>query len=124
MSELKPCPFCGGEARIDTEYDMDGFGNFHKVECKSCGASSKAHFCSQGNECPQYYQEVRDDWQNRANDSQLTTITKQRDELGLHLGGLLTTLRVKQGLTKHEAGCVADGIERLLSTINEQKGSN
>lgn len=56
--------------------------------------------------------------------SKLTTITKQRDELELHLGGLLTTLRVKQGLTKHEAGCVADGIERLLSTINEQKGSN
>ncbi len=68
-NELKPCPFCGGNPRIDTEYDMDGFGNFHKVECSDCGASSKAHFCTQGNECPQYYQEVRDEWQNRADDA-------------------------------------------------------
>lgn len=72
MSELKPCPFCGGEARIDTEYDMDGFGNFHKIECKSCGASSKAHFATQGNECPQYYAEVRDEWQKRAVNTALT----------------------------------------------------
>ena len=74
MSELKPCPFCGGKPRIDTEYDMDGFGNFHKVECSKCGASSKAHFATQGNECPQYYQEVRDGWQQRADDSNIERI--------------------------------------------------
>ena len=65
MSNLKPCPFCGGEARITSEYDTDGFGTFHKVECRTCGASSKQHFVSRDNDCPQYYQEVRDDWNMR-----------------------------------------------------------
>ena len=65
MSKLKPCPFCGGEARITSEYDTDGFGTFHKVECRTCGASSKQHFVSRGNDCPQYYQEGRDDWNMR-----------------------------------------------------------
>jgi len=41
---LKPCQFCGGKASIDKEYDMDGFGNFHRVECTKCGAQSKSHF--------------------------------------------------------------------------------
>lgn len=81
MSELKPCPFCGGKARIDTEYDMDGFGNFHKVECSDCGASSKPHFATQGNECPQYYQEVRDDWQNRTDDKLKEENTKLKEML-------------------------------------------
>ena len=65
MNNLKPCPFCGGEARIVSEYDTDGFGEFHKVACRACGASSKHHFVSSGNDCPQYYQEVRDDWNMR-----------------------------------------------------------
>lgn len=72
MSELKKCPFCGGEAHIDTEYDVDGFGNFHYVKCKDCGAKSRQHFVSSWNECPQYYQEVRDDWQDRPIEDKLT----------------------------------------------------
>lgn len=63
---LKPCQFCGGKASIDKEYDMDGFGNFHRVECTKCGAQSKSHFATTGNDCPQYYQEVRDSWNERA----------------------------------------------------------
>lgn len=36
MKELKPCPFCGGEAKYE-EFD-DGFFNWGRVECKQCGA--------------------------------------------------------------------------------------
>ena len=33
---LKPCPFCGGEAHLDNEYDYDAF-----VSCSFCGAKGK-----------------------------------------------------------------------------------
>jgi Lar family restriction alleviation protein len=31
MSELKPCPFCGGEATIQPE------GDYHEIHCDGCG---------------------------------------------------------------------------------------
>lgn len=78
--ELKPCPFCGGEAYINTEYDTDGFGNFHEVKCKKCGARSGARFVSTGNECPQNYLEVRSDWDTRAESEEIIS-RNQRDRL-------------------------------------------
>ena len=37
MSELKPCPFCGGKAFI--EHDHEGIGASY-VRCKKCGLES------------------------------------------------------------------------------------
>ena len=37
--KLKPCPFCGGEAR---QY-ADGFNDFHWVECVKCRVETKAY---------------------------------------------------------------------------------
>lgn len=41
MTELKPCPFCGGEAEIE----KDMFGKWHIdvffVKCKNCGVQTK-----------------------------------------------------------------------------------
>ena len=35
MTELKPCPFCNGEAHIHTN---TGWGTAVVIECKNCGA--------------------------------------------------------------------------------------
>ncbi len=39
MFELKPCPFCGGEARLihATEYPS---GDRYRVACSDCGATT------------------------------------------------------------------------------------
>lgn len=39
MSELKPCPFCGGEAAFGT--DDDGG---HGAGCEKCGAGTRAFY--------------------------------------------------------------------------------
>ena len=37
MPDLKPCPFCGGEALLD--HDYGGMGTSY-VRCKKCGLES------------------------------------------------------------------------------------
>ena len=39
MSELKPCPFCGGGAQLD--HDRVGVGVYSKVRCIKCYCSTK-----------------------------------------------------------------------------------
>jgi Lar family restriction alleviation protein len=47
MSELKPCPFCGGEADVlefnDVDPDDVNFGG-SCICCRQCGANSPVHF--------------------------------------------------------------------------------
>lgn len=65
--EMKSCPFCGSDkVGICREADYDGFGTFLSVKCQGCMSQSTQHFVSRGNECPQFYQEVRDSWNRRA----------------------------------------------------------
>lgn len=40
MDELKPCPFCGGEANFITE----NFGEYVWVKCSVCGVQSSKYF--------------------------------------------------------------------------------
>ena len=43
--DLKPCPFCGGEATLCKENTCFGHGEYHDkhfVKCNSCGATGKS----------------------------------------------------------------------------------
>lgn len=61
---LKPCPCCGGKGRIRSDYDAD-MTRWHHVECDDCPMRTKGKWHSDGNDCPLYYQEIRDEWNNR-----------------------------------------------------------
>lgn len=37
MEELKPCPFCGREARIMLEEEDRPDDSFHNIYCTNCG---------------------------------------------------------------------------------------
>ena len=41
MTELKPCPFCGGTAE---RHATDGYGVEWYVMCKDCGCSTMARY--------------------------------------------------------------------------------
>lgn len=64
--KLKACPFCGGGAFVSHETDNDGFGVFYSVKCRQCLAETAPRFASRGNDCQQFYAEVRELWNTRA----------------------------------------------------------
>jgi Lar family restriction alleviation protein len=66
--ELKPCPFCGGRARI-LDYD-DGNGGYYSIcECEKCGAKGSESNCGRN------YTVKR--WNER---TEIDRIIKERDE--------------------------------------------
>lgn len=99
MSELKPCPFCGGEA--DYGYDS----SMILVECTDCYAAT-AMYMSQDIAAKK--------WNSRTTDSDLTTVTNQRD----------IAISVAEEILDNESIPDWEQYERKPSTINEQKGSN
>ena len=52
MSELRKCPFCGGEAEFEI------FGTICRVECKTC-------YCGTRNEHLDNYKHVIETWNSR-----------------------------------------------------------
>jgi Lar family restriction alleviation protein len=51
MTELKPCPFCGGEAGVYQDYH-----GFYIVQCNKCGIGTLHKY---------YKTEVVNDWNKR-----------------------------------------------------------
>ena len=64
MSELKPCPFCGGEAE---EYNNSDFHDCYRVYCMGCGAETQAE---------EEWQRVKK-WNKREGESKLAAITAE-----------------------------------------------
>lgn len=42
MNELKPCPFCGGEAQFARGFDHGDIGAIRWVSCTRCGAMTRS----------------------------------------------------------------------------------
>lgn len=62
--ELKPCPFCGGNASISKDHDPDGSGAFYAVKCHKCRAKSSEIYAVET--CNIHFTQVRDAWNRRA----------------------------------------------------------
>lgn len=58
--ELKPCPFCGGGARLQMEFMSDGY-EYKAVVCSKCGATMPGNFSINGDQAEW-------DWNSRAID--------------------------------------------------------
>ena len=69
MSELKPCPFCGGEA----EYLNSETSEW--VECSKCGAKGEIELWGTSGNC------VYKNWNTRTESTELEQLRKERDEL-------------------------------------------
>lgn len=76
MAELKPCPFCGGAAKVETsQHGVDGFGTYyqlHSVRCKKCRATTGETYRSEfRRDCGTFrvikdgYAEAITDWNRR-----------------------------------------------------------
>lgn len=82
MSELKPCPFCGGEARAfkrtcdkDTRYDPADRA-FPIVRCGGCGA------CSEGDDWSEL-QTAIERWNRRAQPAQVVPVLTDAEMVAL-----------------------------------------
>ena len=66
-ADIKPCPFCSSDkTAIRTDYDPDGC-IWNYVKCSNCGARSAGKWASDSSDrCPNYFSEVRGEWNNRA----------------------------------------------------------
>lgn len=66
-TNLLPCPFCGGPAYMTSEAGdpFDDIGRFHFVKCSRCRARGGDKYAPNGNDCPQFYEEVRGEWNQR-----------------------------------------------------------
>ena len=112
MVEIEPCPFCGGKAHISHEPDYDGFGRFLFVKCGKCRARTGDTFVSNGGECPQTYQEVRDVWNARAQSQRAVAVAE--------LEALRTEVRGQAALKDHYQDW--DETERMLSALIDRAG--
>lgn len=65
MTELKPCPFCGGEAKVCSRY-RKGVANrvMYWIECKACGVAQSHHELSGYNSAAKATRA----WNRRVND--------------------------------------------------------
>jgi hypothetical protein len=78
MSELKSCPFCGKKATLTHSYDPDGC-YWAYIKCNGCEVRSRGKWTSvRSDACPLFYEEVRDEWNTRA---QAATGAQVTDEM-------------------------------------------
>ena len=79
MTELKPCPFCGGD---DLSLDNLGDDNSWNIECNNCDMGQHAVHTELGAIAA---------WNTRTTDTELTRLKRQVEVLSRGLRGLRET---------------------------------
>lgn len=66
-SQLKPCPFCGGRARIEERVEPDGYCSYTVkfVQCTKCHSKTEERICDgyYGGHCSD--EEIAERWNRR-----------------------------------------------------------
>lgn len=74
MIELKPCPFCGGNGRLEKRSQCEGFGcytTYVYVACQNCGArGGEADSYFNGSDERKLTLLAIDSWERRADNEQ------------------------------------------------------
>lgn len=100
MTELKPCPFCGGDVHeVSPEERGD---RFWRIECASCGVRMGGTHAAMN----------RKDWNTRAEDAEAAEMAQRIQSLELECAKLQEELRKAGNRGKLTAEQVRDVIER------------
>lgn len=81
-SKLKSCPFCGSDKvdlRREHDTEADLLCTFVFVECRTCRARSGSNWFWEGNDCPQFYEEIRERWNTRQGPEELSSLFQLAD---------------------------------------------
>lgn len=91
MSELKPCPFCGGEAILCKDLNPDGHFA-HKmvyVECNSCGCSTKHYRSSDDRRITTRVSDAINAWNRRVMPNEESPLSLKWSHTGKPFGKVL-----------------------------------
>jgi hypothetical protein len=115
MSNFKNCPFCDSEkVSLNRDYDCESGGTFYSVKCDKCRASSGSSFAGKGDDCPNFYAGVANDWNSQV----------LRDQIG---GARLEGLRVMNSSITNltmDKSILANKGQTLIAEIEKLKAMN
>ena len=83
-TELKPCPFCGGEAELIKQYHLDGQTHYEvaKVRCSMCKCQTDDYILDGYYGSTDTAQDAVDDWNKRIDDSSSLLVIKVNAFMG------------------------------------------
>ena len=109
---LKPCPFCGGDAEIDTvDAGQPNEGGFFAA-CTKCGASTNVRFAC--GEDP--VQLVREQWNRRTHDAEAAKSERRAIVFGDIVQSQVIAMRAAVVAAKLEGLDV--GMQWIVNTLN------